>query len=986
MKSHLQAFSNLNTSSKILPFKGFFKTKRLMNFFGSICPFMMLIFFTCFPFLQLQAMQQITPMKLVFNISSVPRTITLPLRAEVNVTIDWGDGSPTERDTTEGDVTHQYNATGEFTVTLTGSLEQFGNGNNWNGNASLKEVVDFGSLGLKSLYGAFYNADNLQSVPSYLPTSVTNLASAFQNINQVTITNLESWNVAYVTNMNRLFYEASKFNQDISGWDVGSVQDFSYMFYNATDFNQDISEWNVGSAINMIAMFYLASSFDQDIGSWHVGSVVSMFDMFHGASAFNQYIGGWEVDSVTSMKSMFYNATAFNQDIGGWDVGKVVSMKQMFNNASSFNQDISGWDVSSVNDMSYMFAFASAFDQNIGSWDVSSLVNMSFMFMGASAFNQNIGGWDVSSVINMAYTFSSANSFNQDIGNWNVGKVQNMSNMFYSASAFNQDISGWNVSSVLGMANMFYNATSFNQDLTGWHVGKVTNMENMFRFATVFNGDISGWEVDSVTDMSSMFYNAQAFNQDIGAWDVSAVTDMSEMFYFAKSFNQDIGNWNVGSAQSMTWMFYTASAFNQNLNGWDVGNVTEMTYMFGYATAFNGIISNWDVSSVTDMQGLFYQATSFNQDISGWDVSAATTMSVMFSNANSFNQDIGDWDVSSVSNMIGMLEFATSFDQNLGNWDVSAVTTMSYFLNGVTLSKENYDSLLIGWAGQALQNGVAFSGGNSKYSPGTPVTARQNIIDMYGWSITDGGLAANSVTFVDGSSYSTALGVNLQNQPFGRFSLSADQTGSELTEIYVRLNGSRSGFSNFKLWSSSDENFDSGVDQQIGSTISSDPGDGNTIQFSGFNSTIGTTAGHYFVTCDATQEASGGIQAVFDNNSFLTFYAGALSSTISNAPLSTEEVLSAPEESTVVYEYALGQNYPNPFNPSTTISFTMKQAGLATLKVYDMLGRMVVQNKYQAQRGENAISFNGSKLSSGVYYYQLNTKGFSKTLKMMLVK
>jgi len=65
---------------------------------------------------------------------------------------------------------------------------------------------------------------------------------------------------------------------------------------------------------------------------------------------------------------------------------------------------------------------------------------------------------------------------------------------------------------------------------------------------------------------------------------------------------------------------------------------------------------------------------------------------------------------------------------------------------------------------------------------------------------------------------------------------------------------------------------------------------------------------------------------------------------------------------------------------STTISFTMKQAGLATIKVYDMLGCMVVQNKLQAQRGENAILFNGSKLSSGVYYYQLNTKGFSKTL------
>jgi len=87
-----------------------------------------------------------------------------------------------------------------------------------------------------------------------------------------------------------------------------------------------------------------------------------------------------------------------------------------------------------------------------------------------------------------------------------------------------------------------------------------------------------------------------------------------------------------------------------------------------------------------------------------------------------------------------------------------------------------------------------------------------------------------------------------------------------------------------------------------------------------------------------------------------------------------------------VYEYALDQNYPNPFNPSTTINFTMKKAGLATLKVYDLLGRVVLSKSLEAKFGPNVYNFNGENFSSGMYFYQLNTEGFSKTLKMMLVK
>ncbi|NTV46319.1 MAG: T9SS type A sorting domain-containing protein, partial [Chlorobiales bacterium] len=85
-------------------------------------------------------------------------------------------------------------------------------------------------------------------------------------------------------------------------------------------------------------------------------------------------------------------------------------------------------------------------------------------------------------------------------------------------------------------------------------------------------------------------------------------------------------------------------------------------------------------------------------------------------------------------------------------------------------------------------------------------------------------------------------------------------------------------------------------------------------------------------------------------------------------------------------KYELDQNYPNPFNPSTTIRFSMKETGKATLTVYDLLGRAVKRVTIDAVKGGNQYEFNGSRLASGVYFYRLIADAFSSTRKMMLVK
>lgn len=169
-------------------------------------------------------------------------------------------------------------------------------------------------------------------------------------------------------------------------------------------------------------------------------------------------------------------------------------------------------------------------------------------------------------------------------------------------------------------------------------------------------------------------------------------------------------------------------------------NVTDMYAMFGYATSFNGDSNmyDWDVNNVTNMHGMFGGASSFNSDISTWDVSNVENMKLMFGSASSFNQDISGWDVSSVLNMDSMFRGAVAFDQNLGGWDVSNVINMKNMMKDVTLSRINYDALLIGWSILPLNNNIRFHAGNSQYCAGED--ARDILLDDFNWIIIDGGL------------------------------------------------------------------------------------------------------------------------------------------------------------------------------------------------------------------------------------------------------
>lgn len=122
----------------------------------------------------------------------------------------------------------------------------------------------------------------------------------------------------------------------------------------------------------------------------------------------------------------------------------------------------------------------------------------------------------------------------------------------------------------------------------------------------------------------------------------------------------------------------------------------------------------------------------------------------------------------------------------------------------------------------------------------------------------------------------------------------------------------------------------------------------------------------------------------------ITITDGTLSETLVTT-LKTSALVGVEKEEIIPVKYNLAQNYPNPFNPSTTIKYSLPKEGNVVLKVYSVMGEEIktLVNGFKSA-GVHTISFDASSakggLTSGLYFYKLETQDFSKTMKMLLAK
>ncbi|MEP7145713.1 MAG: T9SS type A sorting domain-containing protein, partial [bacterium] len=98
-------------------------------------------------------------------------------------------------------------------------------------------------------------------------------------------------------------------------------------------------------------------------------------------------------------------------------------------------------------------------------------------------------------------------------------------------------------------------------------------------------------------------------------------------------------------------------------------------------------------------------------------------------------------------------------------------------------------------------------------------------------------------------------------------------------------------------------------------------------------------------------------------------------------------LVSVVDETGVPEKFELLQNYPNPFNPDTKISYNLVTQTNVKITIYDASGKLISTiNKGIEKRGSYSVNFNAADLSSGVYYYKLETDNFIDTKKMLLIK
>jgi surface protein len=418
------------------------------------------------------------------------------------------------------------------------------------------------------------------------------------------------------------------------------------------------------------------------------------------------------------------------------------------------------------------FAYCTNFNSDISDWDVSTVTDFGSLFFQCVNFNQPLNSWDMSSAQQISNMFFNCNAFNQDLNNWNTSSVTAMSSVFDQADAFNGDVSTWDTSNVNGSMFRVFHRTSFNGDLSNWDVSGVTNFRQFVGFTPFNNDSVSNWAVGTnCTSLSGMFAGTP-FNQDLSSWNTSNVQNFESTFSSCPFNNNSISNWNTSSATNMSYMFYNNDFFNQDIGSWDVSNVTTMQGMFqdrGATSTSNLNISNWTTTSLTNTYQMFRGSNGNTTDLSNWDMSNVTDAREMFV-FGGMTFDPSRWNIQGAVNLQSIFNQSQNSSGVVGlwtfnNWNISQAISITSMLGSNVITTAAYDATLIAWAAQVPTTALTLNVNSTQYTLGGEAeAARTALINTYGWTISDGGGAAEVPFVFDATPFAGAGTVTIRTQ------------------------------------------------------------------------------------------------------------------------------------------------------------------------------------------------------------------------------
>ena len=414
-----------------------------------------------------------------------------------------------------------------------------------------------------------------------------------------------------------------------------------------------------------------------DISNWGQFNITNN-QSFYGCSNMTSTATDSPIIESFTLFRTFRGCYLFNGVVNNWDTRGVSDIQQMFHDCHIFNQPLSNWNTSSVIYMNYIFANCDEFNQPLNNWDMSSAQRMFGAFFGTHKFNQPLNNWDVSSVTDMSYMFFKNDKFNQPLNNWNVSSVTLMPTMFYQAYDFNQPLSFWNTSSVTDMENMFLEATNFNQDLGNWNIESVTNMNNI-----MLGGTLGTSNYDSL----------------LTGW-LGSPTVIDPEFVTNGDFNDGLTGWTLTGAESAT-----------------------QTLVAGGLEMYSGTVADNQnrMSQTSTPQGYLNKTYTLTIDASDF----------VGSNAGYIRLD-GYYDS---SNIIRFTASTTSV-----TFKAYRNFTFIVFFSGGANKYYTVDNISLKEVLNAPSLDLNPNFGTSEYKLyGDAETARNELVNNYGWTITDGG-------------------------------------------------------------------------------------------------------------------------------------------------------------------------------------------------------------------------------------------------------
>ena len=273
------------------------------------------------------------PLLLKYKVSSPRHILTLPKvdHGSYQYVVDWGDGTMSEHNA----YSHVYKTMEVFTVTVTGMFHGFQMEKRDINDCSHLCACAFCGCGRTECEtcgncSCFFDSKMmLLSVDSWgdncslSPAKDGYYFSCCSALQHIAVPDLTG-----VTSLCGMFECASKFDGDVSGWDVSNITNMSHMFHSTRAFSgKGMHTWVTLGVRTMEMMFYNAKKFNGDISCWNVGEVMDMSYMFEGATVFDKDIKHWDISKVETMIGIFFSADAFyrtHADDGHWgmDVSK----------------------------------------------------------------------------------------------------------------------------------------------------------------------------------------------------------------------------------------------------------------------------------------------------------------------------------------------------------------------------------------------------------------------------------------------------------------------------------------------------------------------------------------------------------------------------------------------------------------------------------------------------------------------------------------